>query len=66
MRQCHRDLAFSETMQEYTQEAMLISYTDWVCDIAWASNIGLSRSYVVTMSQVRLFSPSFAHFSLGC
>jgi WD40 repeat protein len=43
---------YSEDTQSWVEEEMLDGHTDWVRDVAWASSIGLPKSYIATASQV--------------
>ena len=37
----------------WVEEAVLEGHTDWVRDVAWAPNIGITASYIASGSQVR-------------
>jgi protein transport protein SEC13 len=39
----------------WIEEAVLEGHTDWVRDVAWAPNIGITASYIASGSQVFSF-----------
>ncbi len=39
----------------WIEEAVLEGHTDWVRDVAWAPNIGITASYIASGSQVFCF-----------
>ena len=44
---------FRDDTQAWVEEEVLEGHQDWVRDVAWASNIGLPRSYIATASHDR-------------
>jgi protein transport protein SEC13 len=50
--------------KSWAEEDVLEGHTDWVRDVSWAPNIGLSRSYIASAGQVRsLFIYTYAFIS---
>jgi protein transport protein SEC13 len=46
-------LMYSQTDNgSWVEEAVLEGHTDWVRDVAWAPNIGITASYIASGSQV--------------
>ncbi|KAI9570063.1 hypothetical protein HD554DRAFT_2019262, partial [Boletus coccyginus] len=43
--------SFHKEIQTWVKKETFKGHRDWVCDIAWAPNIGLLRSYIAMVSQ---------------
>lgn len=55
--------AFNSDTSSWDLEETLQGHTDWVRDVAWASNVGLPKSYLASAGQVSIIVLLFQSFS---